>query len=127
MKWDINILSILAAFICIFNSCAIYERQPTTLDNALKADGVKIITTDDKEFEFGEIYYEKDILYGMLVADGWDTLQTIIPEDYIKEIYLYSEKKTKTAYTIIGLSLLTGIIVVGIVYGEEWWEYEITH
>lgn len=107
----------VALFLCIivlFQCCVVYDKQPVTIEQAIGTHekGVKVITNDGRQFNFNSLYYEEDILYGELHKPkaGQEVTVKINP-DSIKEIHLFSEKKTRI------LRIVVSIVVIGAFVG----------
>jgi hypothetical protein len=96
----------------LFQCCKVYDKQPVTLDKALKVNTIKIVTFDDRQLYFDKIYYKDDsILYGLIINKS-EKIETIIPIESIKEIYQYNAKKSTTAAAFLGIGIFVGIIVI---------------
>ena len=113
-RFTYNYLKPVALFLVVvflFQCCKVYDKQPVSIDEAINNDikRVKIITNDDREYVFDSIYYKNDKLYGLLVIKGKDQ-EIIISSDSIKEIRLYSQKKSGIAAFVVTFVVLGGLI-----------------
>ena len=106
-------VALFLAIAVLFQCCKVYDKQPVSIDEAINNDikRVKIITNDDREYVFDSIYYKNDKLYGLLVIKGKDQ-EIIISSDSIKEIRLYSQKKSGIAAFVVTFVVLGGLIGV---------------
>jgi len=105
-------VALFLAIAVLFQCCKVYDKQPVSIDEAINNDikRVKIIT-DDREYVFDSIYYKNDKLYGLLVIKGKDQ-EIIISSDSIKEIRLYSKKKSGIVTFVVTFVVLGGLIGV---------------
>jgi hypothetical protein len=132
VRFTYKYLKPVALFLSIavlLQCCKVYYKKPVSIDEALKSDikRVKIITTDDRVFVFDSIYFAHDRLYGHLIKiKGQNKTEKVgigIKEDTIKEIFLYSKKKSKgltAALLVVGIPIgFILIILIGCALDEE--------
>jgi hypothetical protein len=125
----------LAIFIIgaiIFQSCKVYEKQPTTLEQAISVErrNVKVITVDDRELYFDSLYYKNNKLYGLITRNKnfKNKTEIYLQIESIKSIHLLNLKKSRlmTTLFILGIPVaLFGILILVTLYEIEtngiWW------
>ena len=107
-------VALFISIIVLFQCCVVYDKQkPVQVEQAIGTHekGVKVITNDDRQFIFNSLYYEEDILYGELHKPkaGQEVTVKINP-DSIKEIRLFSEKKTRIVRIVLSIVVIGGFI-----------------
>jgi len=106
-------VALFLAILVLFQSCKLYDKRPVQIEQAIGTHekGVKVITNDGRQFILNSLYYEEDILYGELHKPkaGQDVTVKINP-DSIKEIRLYSQKKSRIVSIVVTIVVLGGFI-----------------
>ena len=95
MKFFCKTISIILIPIILSQGCVVYQKEPVTLDQATGSDKgeIKIITTDNKELHFDSLYYQDEVLYG-LMYDYKNHLYSpvIINPESVAFVYLKNKK-----------------------------------
>jgi len=100
----------LISFFWIFQSCAIYHKQPRTLDEAVKSNRkVKVILTDGRKLKFDRLEIEAETIFGVQNIKG-EQQKTIISKNQIEEIQIKNKGASTTVSIILGLGIFTGIM-----------------
>lgn len=112
-----NIASFLILLISI-QSCVVYQKSSVSIDEAVDAGKVKLITTLEKEIIINNIEKTDTAFYGNL-----GEYKIHIPTDEVQYIYMLDKKKTNNRAFIgigVGVGVLIGlfaIIVVNLSFG----------
>jgi hypothetical protein len=113
----------------LFQSCVVYHKQPTTLDQAIGSDKkkVKIITIDDKKLIFDSLYYKNDDLYGIMNKNKnlKQKTEVNIPIERIKSVHLLNIKKSRTQTILFSIFVPIGILGVIIIIAGTTASYNI--
>ena len=114
----LNPVALFLSIAVLFQYCIAYDKQSVQIEQAIGTheNGVKIILKDDREFNLNALYYNDDMLYGEIHKPkaGQEVAVKINP-DSIKEIHLFSKKKTRITRIVVSVVVI-GAFVALIVY-----------
>ena len=107
LKKQIRPITLLLAFVMLFQGCTVYKSVPITIEQATKEEQqVKILTKNNVKLKFKRIIVENEKLYGVRKVDGID-VNLVLDRNSIDTI----RAKDKTLSTI--LSIGGTVIIVG--------------
>ena len=124
-KFTFGYLNPIAFFLIsafLFQSCKAYDKQDITIDNAIESNikRIKVITLDNRKFFFDSLYYSNNTLYGRLLkSKKHPNVEMIIPQESIKEIQLYNQKKSLVK-TVVLLVSIGGIYLISVVFINQY-------
>ncbi len=87
-RFDLRkIATLLLSLVFLLQSCAIYDKKPVNIDEVKDGRKVKVVTLDNRESIYQNIYYKDDgFLYGLTAKRVKDTMNIMIPADQIDVI-----------------------------------------
>ena len=112
LKIYLKPIACLLTFLILFQSCAVYQKTPVSLEQASKQDvRAKIKTKTNESFLVLKIIYEDDKYYGLQRVNG-EKIRITLHADDINSIRLHD----KTLSTVLSIGMPLGIVlgVIGV-------------
>ena len=107
LKKQIKPIALILALLILFQSCAVYQKTPVSLEQASKQDvRAKIKTKTNESFLVLKIIYEDDKYYGLQRVNG-EKIRITLHADDINSIRLHN----KTLSTVLSIGMPFGIII----------------
>ena len=104
-----------------FQSCVVYHKTPTTLEQASREQTrTKVTTEENKTYKFNYITYDNGVFYGINKRNG-KPVKTSLYNEVVTGVYEQNDAASTltTVGTIIGIPvLLMGIVYIA--YVEGW-------
>ena len=128
LKTYLKPISYLLTFLILLQGCVIYKKNPSTIDEAVKANtNVRIETKDDKTIKFKRIEFENEQYFGINNAlkfynetgmsglvkrkKKMEIIKTLIELNDVQEIKI----KDKTMSTVVPIA--APLVIIGGVIG----------
>jgi len=119
LKKQTKLLALILSVIILFQSCAVYQKTPVSLEQASKQDvRAKIKTKTNESFLVLKIIYEDDKYYGLQRVNG-EKIRIALHADDINSIRLIETSPNFRSILLpLGIILaLSGILVVSSDFG----------
>jgi len=119
LKKQTKLLALIFSVIILFQSCAVYQKTPVSLEQASKQDvRAKIKTKTNESFLVLKIIYEDDKYYGLQRVNG-EKIRIALHADDINSIRLIETSPNFRSILLpLGIILaLSGILVVSSDFG----------
>ena len=106
LKKQIRPITLLLAFVMLFQGCTVYKSVPITIEQATKEEQqVKILTKNNVKLKFKRIVVENEKLYGVRKVDGIN-VKLVLDRNSIDTI----RAKDKTLSTILSIGIPVTIL-----------------
>ncbi|ESU21111.1 hypothetical protein FEDK69T_26670 [Flavobacterium enshiense DK69] len=106
-----RIISLLLAFIFLFQSCHVYHKVPISLDEAVAANKImKVVTIDSKKYKFQKIQKSDSTYYGLLKTRGQDVKVPLVTAK-IQSIHPVN-KAASTALSVGAVIIPVGFVIL---------------
>ncbi len=106
IKKKLNIIALLLTTLTLFQSCVVYHKTPTTLEQASRERiKTKIINANGATLKYQFIEYEDGIYYGVNMKSGTE-VRIPLKQDEVTVLLKNQTATTLTTLGVIGGSLL---------------------
>lgn len=113
LKKRLKVVALFLTGLILLQSCVVYHKTPTTLEQASQLrTKTKITQTDGDTFKFKYISYEDGVYYGVKKKSG-ELVKTPLDQEYISKV-LTKNKSTSTWLTVAAIGIPVIVIIVGI-------------
>ena len=114
LKKSVKVVSWLLTVLMLFQSCVIYHKTPSSLEQASQFRTKTKITNSNKDiFKYKYITYEDGMFYGVKKKSG-ELVKTPLDEEYIITV-LSKNKSASTWLTVAIIAIPVTIIIIGLI------------
>ena len=107
LKKQIRPITLLLAFVILFQGCTVYKSVPISLEQAVQNESkVRVKTKNNEKYKFNRVGVENGNYYGVKKSNNI-VVKTPLDQDFINTI----NEKDKTLSTVLSIGI--PVIIVG--------------